>query len=76
VDAPPPTFERDIRPLFRPADVRAMISFFDLTSFEDVRGHATEIHERLDTGSMPCDTLWPPEQVELFRRWMESGMAA
>jgi hypothetical protein len=76
VDEAVPTFERDIRPLFRASDVRAMLSFFDLSSCEDVRRHAAQIYERLDLGSMPCDGLWPPEHVELFQRWIETGMAA
>jgi hypothetical protein len=71
-----PTFERDIRPLFRASDVRAMRSFFDLTSWDDVRRHAAQIYERLDTGSMPCDGLWPAERVKLFQRWIDTGMAA
>ena len=68
-----PSFERDIRPLFRPDDVDAMSFAFDLTSYEDVRTSAEDIYERLADGSMPCDTRWPPERVELFRRWIDAG---
>jgi hypothetical protein len=70
-----PGFARDIRPLFRDEDVRAMDAWLDLTSLDDVRTHAAAILERVDHGSMPCDTMWPEERVELFRRWTETGMA-
>ena len=68
-----PGFERDIRPLFRPGDVDAMSFAFDLASYEDVRANAEEIYERLEDGSMPCDSRWPHEQVERFREWIDSG---
>jgi hypothetical protein len=68
-----PSFERDIRPLFRPGDVDAMSFAFDLSSYEDVRAFAEEIYGRLAEGSMPCDAGWPAERVELFRRWIDAG---
>ena len=68
-----PSFERDIRPLFRPEDVNAMSFAFNLASYEDVRGSAEEIYGRLADGSMPCDARWPTERVELFRRWIDAG---
>jgi hypothetical protein len=68
-----PGFERDIRPLFRAEDVDAMSFAFDLASYEDVRTNAEGIYERLADGSMPCDTRWPPEQVERFRAWIDTG---
>ncbi len=68
-----PRFESDIRPLFRPDDVRAMSFAFDLSSYDDVRANAEEIYARLADGSMPCDGSWPPEQVQRFRAWIDSG---
>jgi hypothetical protein len=68
-----PRFERDIRPLFRPGDVDAMSFAFDLASYDDVRANAELIYERLADGSMPCDSRWPPEQVERFRAWIDAG---
>ena len=68
-----PTFERDIRPLFRPDDVDAMSFAFDLASYEDVRANADDIYERLADGSMPCDSRWPVEQVQRFREWIDAG---
>jgi hypothetical protein len=69
-----PSFERDIRPLFRDKDVESMSRHFDLSSYEEVRNHAAAIHARLAAGSMPCDGPWPPENVERFGQWMEAGL--
>jgi hypothetical protein len=66
-------FERDVRPLFRAEDVNAMSFAFDLASYEDVRTNAEGIYQRLADGGMPCDTRWPPEQVERFRVWIDAG---
>ena len=68
-----PSFERDIRPLFRDEDVDSMSFAFDLRSYEDVSANAEEIHERIEDGSMPCDTAWPAEQIERFRAWIDAG---
>jgi hypothetical protein len=70
------SFERDIRPLFRPEDVDAMSWALDLGSYESVRDHAEEIHERVADGSMPCDDPWPDELVQRFRDWIDAGMPA
>lgn len=71
------SFKADIRPLFRESpDIEEMKGFgLDLSSYEDVRAQAATIHERLADGSMPCDSPWPKERIELFKRWMEEGMA-
>lgn len=71
-----PTFERHVRPLFRPLDRRSMRSTFDLWSHEDVARQAGAILERLANGTMPCDGAWPDEQVQVFRRWVEAGAPA
>jgi hypothetical protein len=68
------TFERDVRPLFRQKDRDSMLRTFDLWSHEDVSAHAAAILGALESGRMPCDGAWPPDRVELFRRWTESGM--
>jgi hypothetical protein len=72
----PVGFEQDIRPLFRDRDVRSMRSSFDLSSYEDVRANAQAILDRVSDGSMPCDSEWPPEQVDVLRRWIDAGMPA
>jgi hypothetical protein len=46
---------------------------FDLWVYDDVVRHAPEILQRLENGTMPCDGAWPTQQVETFRRWVESG---
>jgi hypothetical protein len=68
------SFEEDIKPLFRPTDLESMAWAFDLSSYDEVKDHATAILERLREGSMPCDGEWLEEQVELFQRWTETGM--
>lgn len=68
-----PSFERDLKPLFRDDDVESMEFAFDLRSYDDVRTNAEEIYERLADGSMPCDREWPADQVALFRAWIDAG---
>jgi len=70
------SYESDIRPLFRDKDRERMEFAFDLWSYEDVKDNADLILERLSEGDMPCDGPWPDDQVELFRRWIESGAPA
>jgi hypothetical protein len=69
----PVQFEADIKPLFRPKDRQSMRLHFDLGSYEDVSDHADRILERLRRGSMPCDGAWPPQQIEVFERWVRGG---
>ena len=68
-----PGFAQDIKPLFREEDRESMEFVFDLWSYDDVRNEAENILERLEDGSMPCDGEWPPEQIDLFRRWIDAG---
>jgi hypothetical protein len=68
-------YETDIRPLFRDSDIRSMEFAFDLGSYDDVRDNARAILSRLKAGDMPCDAGWPSAQVDLFERWVQSGMA-
>jgi CDGSH-type Zn-finger protein/truncated hemoglobin YjbI len=70
------SFTTHIKALFRQRDRQSMKFAFDLWSCEDVRTQASEILERLKAGSMPCDGAWPPEQVQVFERWVKSGMPA
>jgi hypothetical protein len=67
------SFAKDIRPLFRAKDIDAMKKAFDLSDYDDVRSFADPILMKLRSGSMPCDGAWPPEQVDLFRRWVQGG---
>jgi hypothetical protein len=70
---PDVSFAKDIRPLFREKDIDAMKKAFDLSDYDDVRSFADPILMKLRSGSMPCDGAWPPEQVDLFRRWVQGG---
>ncbi len=71
------SFASDIRPLFRDTpDVDTMKPMgIDLSSYDDVKAKAESIYARLEDGSMPCDDPWPIEQLALFKRWMDEGMA-
>jgi hypothetical protein len=68
------SYEQDIKPLFRPEDQESMAWAFDLSSYGDVKEHASAILERLREGSMPCDGEWPDEHIDRFQRWIETGM--
>lgn len=74
--APQISFDEHIKPLFREIDRLRMEWVFDLWSYDDVKENADKILERLEAGDMPCDEEWQEEQIELFRNWMDSGMAA
>jgi hypothetical protein len=69
-----PSFDRDVKKLFRPMDREAMLGAFDLWSYEDVCKHATPILSELKSGGMPCDGAWPPAQVAVFEKWVAAGM--
>jgi hypothetical protein len=68
-----PSFANDIKPLFRESDRAAMLSLFDLWSFDDVSTNAARILAAVSAGSMPCDARWSSEQIDLLRRWIDSG---
>src|SRR5439155_12062190 len=70
-----PSFEEDVRPLFREKDRQRMEWAFDLWRYEDVKQNAEAILERVQDGDMPCDEEWPAEQIATFRSWLETGMA-
>jgi len=69
-----PTFERDIKRLFRESDRAAMVDFFDLWSYGDVKANADAIVAAVRGGVMPCDAPWPSEEVNLLQRWIAGGM--
>jgi hypothetical protein len=71
-----PSFEKDIKPLFREFDREQMEYSFDLWKLDDVKQNADGIIERLEEGDMPCDEPWPQEQIDLFKKWVEEGMEA
>ena len=69
----PVQYASQIKPLFRAKDLQSMRRHFDLGSYEDVSAHADRILQRLRAGTMPCDGAWPPQQVEVFKRWVRGG---
>ena len=71
------SFSADIRPLFRDSpDIDVMQGFgLDLSSYDDVKARAADIHASVENGSMPCDDPWPTERVALFKQWMDEGCA-
>ena len=70
-----PSFERDIKPLFRARDRQSMDFAFNLWDYDDVRDNAQAILARLTAGDMPCDGAWTEERIALFRHWLEAGAA-
>ena len=50
-DATAPTFESDIKPLFRESDRDAMIAAFDLWSLADVKANAEAIVGAVRSGA-------------------------
>lgn len=70
----PVSFDLHLKPLFRSKDRQSMAYAFDLWDVDDVRANADAILDRLREGTMPCDGGWPSGQVELFGRWIATGM--
>ena len=68
-----PSYEAEVTPLFRERDRGAMLSHFDLWSYDDVKANAEAILGQLADGNMPCDGAWSDDQVELFRAWLAGG---
>jgi truncated hemoglobin YjbI/CDGSH-type Zn-finger protein len=72
----PVSFDRHIKSLFRRRDRESMTFAFDLWDYQSVKDHGEAILQRLTDGSMPCDGAWPPERIEVFGRWVGTGMPA
>jgi hypothetical protein len=72
-ESQPIQFDRDIKPLFREKDRNAMMGSFDLWSYGDVKKNAGAILDAIGGGSMPCDGAWPPDRVDMLRRWIAAG---
>jgi hypothetical protein len=70
------SYAADIKPLFRERDRGAMLSHFDLWSYEGVAQNSDDILAELADGNMPCDRPWPADRVDLFRRWVAEGAPA
>jgi hypothetical protein len=68
-----PSWERDIKPMFREWDRDEMMYLLDLWSYEDVRDNAETIFDRVADGTMPCDEPWSQDQLDLFVAWIAAG---
>ena len=71
-----PSFEQDIKPLFREKDRSSMTFAFDLWSYDDVSANSAAILGRLESGSMPCDGAWDAARVDTFKQWIDGGKPA
>jgi hypothetical protein len=71
-----PSFERDIKPMFRQKDRDSMLRAFDLFDYDDVVENADAIVGSLRSGQMPCDGAWPAGQVDTLQQWIDQGKPA
>jgi hypothetical protein len=76
----PVSFERDIRPLFRPVDLKHMSAMdvnLDNYTFMSDPENAQSVFEYLNGTQQPQmppgGPFWSEEQLALFARWMEQG---
>jgi len=85
----PPTFYRDIKPLFSQWDRIQMIGRFDLWSYADVKGRANSIWLSLQLDPAKPNTGWsllpfvhlmpevtgplPQQDIDLFKAWIDAG---
>ena len=69
-----PTWENPVKSFFRPFDVTSMKKKgIDLSSYDDVKKHASNIYDRVSAGDMPCDAPWPDDRVNTFKAWIDAG---
>jgi hypothetical protein len=67
------TFYQDIKPLFRVSDRTCMNAKFDLYSYDDVSKNADRIYKALNGGQMPPDSKWSQENINKFKKWIDTG---
>jgi hypothetical protein len=68
-----PSFEKDIKPLFRSEDRTAMEYYIDLWNYEEVKAEAENVLARVEDLTMPCDDPWDEERIQLLRDWVSEG---
>ena len=66
-----PRFETRSKPLFRDRDQGAMLSAFDLRSYDGVKANTDRVLATVRGAAMPRDDPWPEGQVELLGRWVD-----
>jgi hypothetical protein len=78
----PISFNASILPLFTATDIAHMKKAFDLSRYEEVKANAQSILGRLlgSTGAvMPPPPShggagpWSPDQIALFKQWVDEG---
>lgn len=78
------SFERDVKPLFRPIDINHMLPFgVQLNDYaymadpEEDHKHAKDVFGRLNGTSgpkmPPGGPFWTPEMLSTYERWMADG---
>ena|SRR3989304_8745516 len=68
------SFEKDIKPLFKPIDIQSMNDRgLDLENYNQIKERAPLIYKRLSEGSMPCYGPWPKKNIQLFKKWIDGG---
>jgi hypothetical protein len=70
----PPTWTKDIRPLFRQVDVDHMKPRgYDLSDYDDVKAKSADILTAVQTKHMPPGHPWPSAWVDRFQAWINGG---
>ncbi|MGA8503763.1 MAG: hypothetical protein WB683_19595 [Candidatus Sulfotelmatobacter sp.] len=77
----PVSFEKDIKPLFRPIDIEHMnkhnILLDNYTYMSDAsndHGNARAVEETLKNQSMPPGgPYWSAQQLDLYKQWKSDG---
>jgi hypothetical protein len=74
------SFKSDILPLFTSIDVEHMSRFgvsLDDLSYMSQPANAKSVFDTVSSGRMPPadsgEPRWSPEQVQLFKAWMDGG---
>jgi hypothetical protein len=74
------SFKSDILPLFTSMDVDHMSKFsvqLDDFAYMSQPANAKGVYGAVSSGSMPPadsgESRWSPEQVQLFKAWMDGG---
>jgi hypothetical protein len=77
----PVSFEKDIKPMFRPIDIEHMkrykVPLDDYAYMSDSandHGHANSVEETLKNKSMPPGgPYWDEKQLDLYSKWKSDG---
>jgi hypothetical protein len=77
------SFKTDILPLFTSMDIEHMSNAgvsLDEYAYMSQPANARSVYDAVSTGTMPPgdsgEPPWPPDQVQLFKAWMDGGYQA